>query len=306
MTHTNPSRGIAALCVVIALAAGVVSALGVFARGDGSTAAAVSVRGEHYEYATTGVYAFNAQRVVAEGVGWDILTLAVAVPALLVAAPFVARGSLRARAFALGVVGYLLYQYLEYSLTWAFGPLFLPFVAIWGACLCAIVWLASTLDLSRLAQLPSRFPRRGIMALCWGMSALLVLMWSARIIAMLKPGIAPALLGQTTLVVQALDLGLVVPFSALVGVAAWKRTHQARLLAAAFLTGAAFMSLAICAMLLSAWLVEGALEIVPLVIFGTVAASAVTLGARVLAGFPSAGAAPVQQVANPAATAAQA
>ena len=86
-------RGLVALCLAIALLAGATAAAGVLLRGDGSTAQATSVRGETYSYATTGVYEYNAERVVAEGVGWDWVTLCFAVPALLAALPFLARGS---------------------------------------------------------------------------------------------------------------------------------------------------------------------------------------------------------------------
>ncbi|WP_148314540.1 hypothetical protein [Sorangium cellulosum] len=56
------------LCLGIALLAALAAAAGVFFRGDGATAAAVSIRGEHYAYATTGVYRYNAERLVAEGI----------------------------------------------------------------------------------------------------------------------------------------------------------------------------------------------------------------------------------------------
>lgn len=59
------------LCLVVALLAGFTAGLGVSYRGDDSKAEAVTIRGERYEYATNGVYKFNAERVVAEGVGWD-------------------------------------------------------------------------------------------------------------------------------------------------------------------------------------------------------------------------------------------
>jgi hypothetical protein len=63
------THGIAARCAGVATMASLAAALGVFARGDGTTQVATSLRGEHFEVMTTGVYAFNAERVVAEGVG---------------------------------------------------------------------------------------------------------------------------------------------------------------------------------------------------------------------------------------------
>ena len=66
-----------------AAVAGLASGLGVFARGDGSFQIVTSVRGVTYEMATNGVYAFNSRQLVAEGIGWDVFTLFVAVPATL-------------------------------------------------------------------------------------------------------------------------------------------------------------------------------------------------------------------------------
>jgi hypothetical protein len=91
---------LAGLAAAVALLAGIAAALGTFARGDGSFATVTSARGEVYDVATTGVYADNALQVVAEGVGWDVFTLVVAVPALLIAAVGVWRGSSRAARIA--------------------------------------------------------------------------------------------------------------------------------------------------------------------------------------------------------------
>lgn len=122
--HHSPWRpALAALAGGVALLAAVAAALGVFARGDGSFVTVTSARGEVYEMATTGVYANNALQVVAEGVGWDVFTLAVAAPALLLAAFGTWRGSSRAALIATGLLGYVLYLHLEYAVTWSFGPL---------------------------------------------------------------------------------------------------------------------------------------------------------------------------------------
>ena len=66
---TTTRLALAALCAVDALVAGVASALGVFARGDSTFVTVTSARGEIYEMATSGVYADNAQQLVAEAGG---------------------------------------------------------------------------------------------------------------------------------------------------------------------------------------------------------------------------------------------
>jgi hypothetical protein len=273
--------GIAALCVIIALLTGIASAAGLFLRDDGSFETVTSVRGERYEMATTGVYAYNAVRVVAEGTGWDIFTLLFAMPALMVALPALAKDSLRGRLFALGILGYLFYQYLMYAVAWAFGPLFLLFVAIYALSLVAIVGIVSGIPLAGFAErFSAKFPRRGMAVLCFLMAALLVFMWLTRILSALGGEIQGALHGQTTLVVQALDLGLIVPLALLTGVTAWQGKAVGYLLSSTLVIKAFAMAAAICAMLLAAWAFEGKLEVVPLVLFATAAGASAWLGVR--------------------------
>jgi hypothetical protein len=250
-------------------------------RGDGSFEPVTSVRGEQYEMATTGVYAYNAVRVVAEGIGWDIFTLLFAVPALLAALPALAKGSLRGRLFALGILGYLFYQYLMYAVTWAFGPLFLLFIAIYALSLTAIVWIVSTIPLSGLAErFSEKFPRRGMAVLCFLLAALLVFMWLSRIVSALGGEIQGVLHGQTTFVVQALDLGLIVALALFTGVLAWRGSAVGYLLSSTVVVKAFAMAAAICAMLLAAWAFEGTLEVVPFAIFATAAGATLWLGIR--------------------------
>ncbi len=265
--------GLAALCLAIALAAGAASAAGVFLRGDGASADAVSIRGERYQVATGGVYRWNALRIVAEGLGWDIVTLFAAVPAMLAAVPFVARGSFRGRLFAAGMAGYFFYQYLMYSLAWALGPLFLLFIAIYAASAAAIAWLVASLGLGGLAsRFSDRFPRKGMAVLCLVLAGALLLMWLARIADTLAG--RGALLGQTTLVVQALDLGFIVPLSVFTAIAALNARPVGYFLCATLVVKAAAMAAAICAMLLVAWELEGRLEVGAFVLFAAAAVAA--------------------------------
>ena len=274
-------RGSVVIGFGVAVAAAIASAAGIFARGSGAFITVTSPRGDTYDMATTGVYAYNAQRVVAEGVGWDIVTLVVAVPALLLVLPLLARGSYRGRLFAAGLLGYFLYQYLEYSVTWAFGPLFLLFVAIYAGSLVGIGWIARSLAVYGAAanDLHDGFPRRGWATLNLFMSGLLVVMWLQRI-ALAARGEPGLLLGETTLTIQALDLGLVVPMSVTAAVLLLRRSALGYPIAAAFGVTFAAMSIAITGMVLSAWQVEGTFEVAPVVIFGLCAMAAMRLLSR--------------------------
>jgi hypothetical protein len=298
MSRTS-NLSIGALSLVVALAAGIVSAIGVFARGDGAVAVVTSVRGETYEMATSGVYANNAQRVVAEGVGWDVFTLLVAAPAMIIAAWLVGHGSFRGRLIAAGLFGYFLYAYLEYTVTWAFGPLFLAYVSIYGASLIGIGLVA--VDLGR-AGVDGRFgpglPSRAWPVLLVTMSVLLTLSWLSRIGQALGSGVDGLLLGETTMTVQALDLGLVVPLSIVVAAIAWRGSQVAWAISAAYSVTFVAMTGAITSMMVSASLVEGVVEVVPLAIFGSAAIVGLWLAIRIFRSIiPEATSSPIPSLA---------
>jgi hypothetical protein len=257
----------AVLCAAVAVLAGIASALGVFARGDGATALVTSVRGEVYDMALNGVYAYNAQRVVAEGVGWDIFTLLIAVPALILAVPGVRRGAFSARLAASGLLGYFVYMYLEYAITWAFGPLFLVFVVIFAMSLAGLIWFGTEIASSGIeGRFSARFPVRGWATISIGLGVLLSLLWLQRIFVGLTAE-QIKLDGETTMTVQALDLGLMVPAAIFTATLALRRRAVGYVLSAAFAVTYVAMTSAITGMLLSAWAVEGQLEIVPITIF---------------------------------------
>jgi hypothetical protein len=263
----------AAICMAVALLAGAASAAGVFLRGRGATGTATSLRGETFRYATDGIYAWNAKRLVEEGVGWDRLSLFLMAPALAVLSVLVARGSLRGRLLGIGILAYFFYQYFEYALGWAFGPLFLLFIAIFALSASGIAWIASSVELRSLPErFSSRFPRKGIATLCFAVSfALVFVMWLPLVIRTMGGAVEGALLGQTTLVVQAFDLGIVAPLATFVGIAVLRRRPIGYLLASAFAVKAFAMAAAIVAMLLSAWGYEGRVEVLPLTLFAATA-----------------------------------
>lgn len=276
---------LAAACATLACAVAVTAAIGVFGRGDGGSVETVSIRGERYAYVTDGIYKYNPERVVAEGVGWDLLTLCVAAPMLLVLTPWVARGSLRARMLAMGLLAYFFYQYLMYSVYWAFGPLFPVFVILYPVSFALLVWVATTVDLQGLPGLfDGRFPRKGMIVLDASIAVMLLLMWSPRISKGLAGDLSAAgLLGTTTLAVQALDLGMIVPLAILTAVLLWRRSPAGFLFGPVLAIKGATMALAICAMLLSAWRTEGVVEVLPLAMFGLVAVVCIALFNRALA-----------------------
>lgn len=277
---SNLRAPIAILSGAIAVLAGVAAAFGVFARGDGTYVSVVSARGETYEMATTGVYAYNAMRVVAEGVGWDVFTLLVAAPTLLLAAVLLARGSFSATLVTGGMLGYFVYMYLEYTVTWAFGPLFPLFVVILAASLIALIGVGALVQQMGLQdRFGDAFPRRTWAVVGVGMAVMLTAMWSARIAGALTANV-PALEGETTMTVQALDLGVMVPVTFVLVALALRRRPVGLAASAAFVITYVAMSAAIGSMLISAWITSGVLDAVPIAVFGVAAVAGLVTAIR--------------------------
>ena len=279
---TTTRRAIAALCAFVALMAGLAAALGVFGRGDGTFMQVTSALGETYDIAVGGVYADSSRQLVAEGAGWDVFTLLVAAPVLLVAAAFVARGSFRASLVAAGMLGYFLYMHLEYAVTWAFGPMSPLFIVIYGASLVGIIAIGAVVAHAGARDgFDARFPRRTYVTLTVGMAVLLTLMWIGRIAEGLGAEV-PTLHGETTMTVQALDLGLIVPISFVLAVAVLRRSATGMAAAAAFAVTFVTMSMAIASMMVSASIVTGT-QLAPIILFGLAGVAGLFVLARIYA-----------------------
>ncbi len=282
MTDRSIRRATAALGAAVAVLAAAPRRWACSRAGTAPTSPSRASAARSTRWRRAGVYANNALQVVAEGVGWDVFTLVIAVPAMLVAALLAWRGSFRGTVLAAGILGYFAYMYLEYAVTWAFGPLFPVFVAILALSVMALVGIATLLAGEPLAErFDARFPRRAWVVLSLGMSLLLVIMWAGRI----GQGLAgtPELHGETTMTVQALDLGLMVPISLLIAAATWLGSPVGRVAAAAFAVTLVAMSAAIASMMVSASLATGTLQLPPIVIFGTAALAGLAILARMSA-----------------------
>ena len=221
----TPRRPLAALVALVALLAGIASLAGILLRGDLATIPWTTLRGETIDAVSGGIYAWNALPVVSEGVGWDLVTLVLAVPGALLAAAGMARGSYRATLVALGLLVYFLYQYAEYAMFWAIGPLYPLHVLLAALSLSATALLVAGLDVAGAARrFGPTFPRRAVAGLGIFMVVVLSALWLPTVWRVVVGGEVQGLLnGGSTLVVPAFDLGFLVPLGVFTAVAAWRR-----------------------------------------------------------------------------------
>lgn len=262
------SRITVALLMVTAGLVAIASAAGVFLRGDLATQPFMTVRGDLVDSLIGGTYRFNGKAIAAEGVGWDIVTLFLVVPALLVILPAIAHGSLRASLFATGILAYFLYQYGEYSTFLAYGPLFAVYVAIVALSVSGLGLLIGGMDVPSLpGRFSPAFPRRAVTAFGLYMAFLLAMLWLPLLARTLGSTQVPELEGGTTLVVQAFDLGLLVPLGLFTAVTVWRRLDVGFLLASVVVVKGMAMGAGIAAMLVVEALATGVAQPVPIALF---------------------------------------
>lgn len=286
MTSVPPSsattRVVAALSAIVAALAALASTASVLLRGDLATQPFTTVRGEIVDVVGAGIHRFNALSVASEGVGWDLVTLLFVVPATALALPGVWRGGLRPRLVLTGLLTYYVYQYLEYAMFWAYGPLFPVYVAAFALALSALAMLSGTFDLEGLrARVSPRFPRRAVAGLGAFMALLLAGMWLPVVLRSWGQAVVEELEGATTLVVPALDLGLLVPLGIFTAVTVLRRMPVGYVLASLVVVKAVAMPVAIVAMLIVEAATTGELALPAILIFALTALAAGLIGWRV-------------------------
>lgn len=244
------SKALIVLVALIAVLALVAAGAGVLWQGSGSPYPFTTLRGETVMIQGRGLYRYDTVSGAAQAIAADAVTLCLGIPLLILSLWLYTRRSLRGALLLAGTLGYFLYTYASLAFMAAFNPLFLVYVALFSLSLFAFVLSLMSID---IAALPGRFsprlPRRGIAALLFAMGGFLLFAWMGRIAPALLNGTPPfGLESYATLVIQAMDLGLIMPLTVLAAVLLLKRRPYGYLLAAVALLKGFTMLVAVSAM----------------------------------------------------------
>ena len=190
--------------------------------------------------------------LVAQALGQDIVTLVVALPALVIGAILASRGSERGRLVWVGVLGYVLYTYLTYAFGIRFNPMFLVYLALLGCSLYALIGGLATTDFEALkARFTQRTPVKVVSVFLLVVAILFYLVWlSEALPAVLAGGVPQSVVadGTPTNVVHVVDMALLLPGMLLTAIWLWRKRAIGYVLAGALLTLLALLKLAIVAM----------------------------------------------------------
>ena len=171
--------------------------------------------------------------------GTDLVIMAVALPALVIAMTLTARGSLRAQIVWLGALSYILYNAIFFAFAVAFNPLFLVYIAVLSLALWSLVALLMAVDVAGLrAHFTEHLPRRTIALYLILTTALFALTWLRDIVPALVNSTTPASLHGTMMLtnpIQVVDFGAGFPLTILAAVWLWQRKAWGYVLAGLFL-----------------------------------------------------------------------
>jgi hypothetical protein len=198
-------------------------------------AALLAVAGSVVGLADGRIYARLTPVFLPQALAQDVANLVIASPALLVLAALALRGSLRAYLLWLGVLTFTVYNYVIYTFSIPFGPLFLLWVAVLGLSFFTLLGGVAAVDHAAVA---AHFAsRRAVQVVAWVLIVVAILigfLWLSEDVPALLAGSTPQSVVDVALPtnpVHVLDLAFFLPGVIAIGVSLLKRMPLAYTLA---------------------------------------------------------------------------
>lgn len=244
-------RSVSWLVLLIAVLSAFAAGAGVFSSGGAGESVHSTIRGGQVTLYGQGMYRDDSVSMAAQAIAQDAVTLVIGIPMLLLSLYQARRGRLKGRLLLAGMLGYFLYTYASLSFLAMYNSLFLIYVLLMSASFFAFTLTFMSFDSMELQRALSRkFPSGIIGGFLLFVGAAIALMWLGRIVAPLREGTAPLGLDHyTTLVIQAMDLGFVVPAALLSGILVLRKHAFGSLLASIVIVKGAALSVSVSAMI---------------------------------------------------------
>lgn len=197
-------------------------------------------------------YAAETTSFATQGRAQDLVNLVWVLPLFGVTLRYVRRGLFSARIGWLGILLYFTYTYVLASMGLVYNHMFLVYVAIYSLSLALLIVGLGCIRYSDMHwRFSHHFPRRSTAMFVIAMGAAVAFLWLGDIVRSLLNGTPPPQLAEAvsqSLVVQALDLGIVVPLSIIGGITLLRRMALGYLLAGLALAKAVTLGPALLAM----------------------------------------------------------
>lgn len=240
--------------LVILVIAAISASTGIFSRDGSGEYSYESIRGQKVMIYGKGLYKHMSADVAVQGIAQDYVTLGIALPLLLIGFIWAGKGSLRGQLLLSGTLFYLFVTYLFYTCMGMYNYLFLAYVILLACTFLALVLTLYDFDLKTLsAAYDQSYPRRFAGVFLIVNTILIALLWLSMIVPPLLDGsIYPeGLQHYTTLIVQGLDLGLLLPLGFVTALLFLKKRRIALLLMPVYMVFLAILMTALSAKIIA-------------------------------------------------------
>ncbi len=208
------------LAMVIAVLAIISSSIGLFLKTEGETFVFETLRGESVKIFGKGIYKYDSIFLASAFQGQDAVIIFLGVPLLIVSLVSYMRKSLRWSLFLSGIAAYFLYVYISTAFGAAYNRLFLVYVCLFSLSFFFFILVFSSIKLDNLRKDEiNNLPRFGPAIFMFVSGLVTLFVWLEPLIGSISEGTAPKLLdGYTTMVTDALDLGIITPLTIISGI----------------------------------------------------------------------------------------
>ncbi|MCL2127393.1 MAG: hypothetical protein FWH38_03985 [Treponema sp.] len=212
------------LVLIIAVFSALCAFIGVSSDDGAGEYSFISINGEEVTIYGKGIYKNESLSMASQVIAQDHVILALGIPVLMISL-FFAMKSLKGLFALAGTLGFFLYTYMSYAFTANYNNLFLVYVWLMTCSSAAFIAVCINIAGYGLVNCFSEKPKlkfAGIFMLVMG--TLVAAMWLQRILPPLFAGKIPESVEHyTTLIIQAMDLGIVIPAMLVAGILTLKR-----------------------------------------------------------------------------------
>jgi len=255
------------LCIIVL--ALVACLFGLFSSGGTGQYDFKTINNEIVKIYGEGIYKNDSISGVAQAKASDFVTLVMGIPLLMVSLYSANKGSFRGKLMLTGTLGYFLYTYMSYTFLLTYNPLFIVYVAIMSACLYAFILSFMSFEIEKVpAMFNEKLPTKFLGGFQLFVGFAIGMLWLGKIApSILKGAIPLGLEHYTTLVIQGMDLGIIVPAAFLSGILIIKRKPFGYLLSSVIIIKGVTMLTCISAMIINMALMGVDMSLAEILVF---------------------------------------
>lgn len=264
-------KAIIGLTIVIIIFSAISSGVGILTNEPGDLTHATTVHGEAIELYGKGIYKLDSVSVAAQGIANDMMVLVMGIPLLAASLYLTVKGSFKGKLLLTGTLAFFLYTYMSYAFLWMYNAMFSVYVILMSASFFAFLLMMMSFDISSMkAQFSDKLPVKWIGGFQIFVAVSIGMLWIGKIAeGFQKGGVPVGLEHYTTLVIQGMDLGFVVPCAFLSGILLIRRNNWGYLLSSVILLKGITMLTALSAMIISMAMHGVTLGLVEVLMFPT-------------------------------------